>query len=220
LPAPGSDGLFEIIGVARDVPNSGLRQPPAPLMYIPYTLMLGDQATLVVRTDGDPLAMTRTIQEKVREVDPNLPLTGMRTAEAVLSTQGWAQERFVAALLGGFAGLSLIVACAGLYSVVSYAVSQRLKEFGIRIALGASVSDVIFAAVRTPLIAVLLGLGAGIVLSAGLNRMISSWSFGNTSDPIVIIATSALLLAVTMVSLMTGVRRTASLDPLAALRSE
>jgi hypothetical protein len=212
--------LFEIIGVARDVPNSGLRQVPGPLMYIPYTLMLGDLATIVVRTDGDPLAMTRTIQEKVRAVDPNQPLTGMRTAEAVLSTQGWAQERFVAALLGGFAGFSLIVACAGLYSVVSYAVSRRLKEFGIRLALGARVSDVIFVAVRTPVIAVVTGLGAGIVLSIVLNHIISSWSFGNTSDPVVIIATSTLLLAVTIVALMIGVRRTASIDPLAALRSE
>ena len=103
LPAPGSDGWFEIIGVVGDTPNVGLHERPAPSIYVPYTLMLSDTQYLILRTSRDPLSMTRSIREAVRTVDPNQPVNAIRTAESALADAGWARERFVTLLLLGFA---------------------------------------------------------------------------------------------------------------------
>ena len=98
LPAPGSDGWFEIIGVVGDTPNVGLHEPPAPSIYVPYTLMLTDTVNVILRTSHDPLSMTRSIREAVRSVDPNQPVDVVRTAEDALAIAGWAREQFVALL--------------------------------------------------------------------------------------------------------------------------
>jgi hypothetical protein len=95
LPAPGSDGWFEIIGVVGDTPNVGLHERPAPSIYVPYTLMLSDTQYLILRTSRDPLSMTRSIRAAVQTVDPNQPVNAIRTAESALADAGWARERFV-----------------------------------------------------------------------------------------------------------------------------
>src|SRR5262245_54744672 len=120
LPAPGSDGWFEIIGVVGDTPNVGLHEPPAPSIYVPYTLMLSDSLNVILRTSHDPLSMTRSIREAARTVDPNQPVNLVRTAEDALADAGWARERFVTLLLLGFAVFALMLAVVGLYRVVSY----------------------------------------------------------------------------------------------------
>src|SRR4029453_5172212 len=96
--APGSDGWFEIIGVAGDTPNVGLHDPPAPSIYVPYTLMVGDSVNVILRTSRDPLSMTRSLREAVRTLDPNQPISRLRTAEDELAAAGWASERFVPCL--------------------------------------------------------------------------------------------------------------------------
>jgi predicted permease len=218
LPAPGSDGWFEIIGVVGDTPNVGLHELPAPSIYVPYTLMLSDTQNVILRTHHDPLSMTRSIREAVRTVDPNQPVNGIRTAEDALAGAGWARERFVTSLLLGFALVALMLAVVGLYSVVSYSVSCRFKEFGIRMALGAGRARIVNAAVQPAVLAIVAGLFAGLALSVGVNKVVAQWSIGNLNDPVVLVAVSVLLCVVTMMSAAIPANRAASIQPADALR--
>ncbi len=217
LAAPGSDGWFEIVGVVGDTPNVGLHEPPAPSIYVPYTLMLSDSLNVILRTSPDPLAMTRSIREAVRTVDPNQPVS-VYTAEGALARAGWARERFVTLLLLGFAVCALMLAVVGLYSVVSYSVSCRFKEFGIRMALGAGRGRIVNAAVQPAVLAIVAGLFAGLALSVGLNKVVAQWSIGNLNDPVVLVAVSLVLFVVTMMSAAIPANRAASIQPVDALR--
>jgi putative ABC transport system permease protein len=219
LAAPGNDGWFEVIGVVRDVPNAGLRARSLPSMYIPYTAMLGDSANFVIRTRRDPMSMVRSLREQVREIDAHQPLGIVRTAETVLALQGWARERFVAVLLFGLATVALLVAAFGLYSVVSYSVSHRVREFGIRVAIGARQGDVLRLALARPLLSIAAGLGLGIAMSVLLNRALSKWSIGNFDDPLVLATTSVVLVAVTLAAALIPARHAASMAPGTAMRS-
>jgi predicted permease len=217
LAAPGSDGWFEIVGVVGDTPNVGLNEPPAPSIYVPYTLMLSDSLNVMLRTSRNPLAMARSIREAVRTVDPNQPVS-VYTAEGVLANSGWARERFVTSLLLGFAMFALMLAVVGLYSVVSYAVSCRFKEFGIRMALGAGRGRIVSAAVQPAVLAIVAGLFAGLALSVGLNKVVAQWSIGNLNDPVVLVAVSLVLFVVTMMSAAIPANRAGSIQPVDALR--
>jgi len=217
LPAPGSDGWFEIIGVVGDTPNVGLHERPAPSIYVPYTLMLSDTQYLILRTSRDPLSITRSIQEAVGTIDPNQAVNVVRTAEDALADAGWARERFVTLLLLGFTACALMLAVVGLYSVVSYAVSCRFKEFGIRMALGAGRGRIVNAAVTPAILAIVAGLCAGLASSVGLNKLVGQ-SIGNLDDPVVLVAVSLVLCVVTMMSAAIPANRAASIQPVDALR--
>jgi predicted permease len=218
LPAPGSDGWFEIIGVVGDTPNVGLHEPPAPSIYVPYTLMLSDTQNVILRTRHDPRSMTRSIREAVRTVDPNQPVNVVRTAEDALADAGWARERFVTLLLLGFAVVALMLAVVGLYSVVSYSVSCRFKEFGIRMALGSSRGRIVNAAMQPAVFAIVAGLCAGLALSVGLNKVVAQWAIGDLTDPVVLVAVSLVLFVATIVSAAIPANRAASIQPADALR--
>ena len=218
LAAPGSDGWFEIVGVVGDTPNVGLHEPLAPSIYVPYTLMLSDSLNVILRTSRDPpLAMTRSIREAVHTVDPNQPV-GVYTAEGALASAGWAREQFVTRLLLGFAMFALMLAVVGLYSVVSYSVSSRFKEFGIRMALGAGRGRIVNAAVQPTVLAIVAGLVAGLALSVGLNTVVARWSIGNLNDPVVLVAVSLVLSVAAMMSAAIPANRAASIQPVEALR--
>jgi predicted permease len=220
LAAPGSDGWFEIIGVVGDTPNVGLHEPPAPSIYVPYTLMLSDSLNVILRTSHDPRLMTRSIREAVRTIDPNQPVNAVRTAEDELASAGWAREQFVTLLLLGFAVFALMLAVLGLYSVVAYSVSCRSKEFGIRMALGAGRGRIVHAALQPAVLAIVAGLFAGLALSLGLNKVIAQWTIGDLNDPVVLVAVSLVLVVVTMVSAAIPANRAASIPPADALRTD
>jgi predicted permease len=220
LPAPGSDGWFEIVGVVGDTPNVGLHERPAPSIYVPYTLMLSDTQYLILRTGRDPLSMTRSIRAAVQNVDPNQPVNAIRTAESALADAGWARERFVTLLLLGFAVFALMLAVVGLYSVVSYSVSCRSKEFGIRMVLGAGRGRIVNAAVQPAVLAIVGGLFAGLALSVGLNKVVAQGSIGNLNDPVVLVAVSLVLCVAAMISAAIPANRAASIQPADALRSD
>ena len=218
LAAPGSDGWFEIIGVVGDTPNVGLHEPPAPSIYVPYTLLLSDSLNVILRTSHDPLSMTRSIREAVRTVDPNQPVDVVRTAEDALASAGWARERFVTLLLLGFAVFALMLAVVGLFSVVSYAVSRRFKEFGIRMALGASGPNIMHSALGPAMTAIGAGLVAGLGLTVASDGIIGRWSIGNLSDPTVLWIVTVVLIAVTAAAALIPANRAASIQPAGALR--
>jgi ABC-type antimicrobial peptide transport system permease subunit len=154
----------------------------------------------------------------VRSVDPNQPVNWVRTADDALAEAGWARERFVTLLLLGFAVFALMLAVVGLYSVVSYSVSCRFKEFGIRMALGAGRARIVRAAVQAAVLAIVAGLFAGLALSVGLDKVVAQWTIGNLNDPVVLVAVSLVLLVVTMMSAAIPANRAASIQPADALR--
>jgi ABC-type antimicrobial peptide transport system permease subunit len=182
--------------------------------------MLSDSLHVILRTSLDPRSLTGSIREAVRTVDPNQPVNVVRTAEDELASAGWARERFVTLLLLGFTALALMLAVVGLYSVVSYSVSCRLKEFGIRTALGAGRGRIVHAAVQPAVLAIVAGLFAGLALSVGLNKVVARWSIGNLNDPAMLVAVSLVLFVVTMMSAAIPANRAASIQPADALRTD
>jgi putative ABC transport system permease protein len=220
LAAPGADGWFDVIGVVGNTPNAGLHAPIESAVYVPHTAMLGDSLTLVIRTAGNRATMERAVREAVRAADADQPVWRIQTAEDVLANTGWARERFVTLLLLGFGAFALILAAVGLYSVVSYSVSHRVREFGIRTALGATPTHVVRLALGPTIAPVAIGLAAGLVLSAASNAIVARWSIGNLSDPIVLATISLVLLTVATAAALLPARRVASIPPATALRSE
>jgi cell division protein FtsX len=206
--------------VVGDTPNVGLHEPPAPAIYVPYTLMLTDTVTVILRTSRDPLSMTRSIREAVGTVDPYQPVAEVRTAEDALADAGWARERFVTWLLLGFAGFALMLAVVGLYSAVSYSVSCRFKEFGIQMALGAGRGRIVRAAVQPAVLAIVAGLFAGLASSVALNKVVARWSIGDLNDPVVLVAVGLVLCVVTIMSAAIPANRAASIPPTDALRTD
>jgi hypothetical protein len=221
LNAPGRDGSFEVIGVLRDVPNRGLREPIAPAMYYPYTVALSDIAVLLVRTKGSPLVAQSFAEARLRtavsRADGNLPVIRFITPETLMGRQ---QGEFVSGVLLGFAGIALVLASFGLFSVASYTIAHRTREFGIRIVLGASPRAVLRSALQSTMLAVFAGLGVGLVLSLGLSSVLARWSIRNVDDPVVLVAAVGTLLLSTGIATLIPARRAAAIEPAIALRVE
>jgi predicted permease len=217
LDAPGRDGSFEVIGVMRDAPNRGLREPIAPAMYYPYTVALSDIAVLLVRTKGSPPAAEARLRTAVSRADGNLPIVRFITPETFMGRQ---KGEFVSGVLLGFAGIALVLASFGLFSVASYTIAHRTREFGIRIALGASPRAVLRSALQSTMLAVFAGLGVGLALSVGLSSVLARWSIRNVDDPVVLIAAVGTLLLSTGIAALIPARRATAIDPAIALRIE
>ena len=215
--APGRDGWFEVIGVVHDAPNRGLREPIAPAMYYPYSMALGDMAVLLVRTTGNPAAAERDLRTAVSRADANLPIIRFLTPDGFM---GWPQSRFVTVVLFGFSAVALLLAGFGLFSVASYTIAHRTREFGIRIALGAARGAVLRSALQSIVIAVSAGLALGLMLSVALNSLLERWSIRNMGDPLVLAAVAGTLLVSTVAATMIPARRATSIEPSIALRTE
>jgi predicted permease len=217
LNAPGRDGWFTVIGVLRDAPNQGLREPIAPAMYYPYTAALSDIALLFVRTKESPGAAEARLRAAVARADGNLPIVRFLAPEGFIGRQ---QGEFVSALLLGFAGVALVLASFGLFSVACYTIAQRTREFGIRIALGAAPGSVLRSAMQSTIIAVTAGIGTGLSLSVVLNSVLAQWSIRNMDDPFVLAAVVGTLLIATLAATLIPARRATAIQPTVALRTE
>ncbi|MGH9666509.1 MAG: ABC transporter permease, partial [Bryobacteraceae bacterium] len=196
LPPTGGE-TFEIVGVAATARNRGLSEAPAPAIYIPYTVAIVPGCGYLIRTASDPHAFVRAIRERVRSVDADQPVTDLLTLDEVLRNFERAYPRFSTTLFSIFAGVALALAAAGMYSLISYSVSRRTHEFGIRMALGAQGSDVarLVLATMAKLIAtgMAIGLAASLALTGLISRYLSGW---NPKDPVAYTGVVLVLTAV------------------------
>ena len=209
-----------IVGDALNDSNTGLRKQPAVL--VPYTLISPPGFSLAIRTTGDPKKVTNALRAQVREMDQQQPINGPTTFEEILAFQS-AQPRFTMLLFTLFATLGLVLAMAGIYSVLSYSVSKRTREMGVRIALGAQRTDVLRLIFKSGAALVGLGLLIGLPASFAAARLLSS-QIGlfqvNSADPISFVGVIVLLGFVAAVACLLPARRASRIDPLEALRYE
>jgi len=164
--------------------------------------------------------MTSTVRSAMQEIDKDLPLYGIKTVNDVIS-ESVAPRRLNMLLLGIFAGLALVLAAVGLYGVISYSVSQRTREIGIRMALGASHKSVLRLVVGQGMVLALIGVAIGVVASFFLTKFMATLLFGvSATDPLTFVAISVLLMGVSMVASLVPARRAMKVDPMVALRYE
>jgi len=173
-----------------------------------------------VRSEVPPLTLLHTIGAKINTIDPEQPLNrDVRDLEHLITSQPeWQEERLVAWLFGAFALLGLALAAVGLYSVVSYTVTQRNAEFGIRMALGAQRVQVLGMVYRSAAVSLSCGIAAGIVLTLALSKVVAHWTNGASGDPMILVGVTLLLALVAAVACAVPARRAFLMDPVAALR--
>lgn len=208
---------YVIIGIASDAKYNTLRRSIAPAMYLP---MAGNRATFEVRTAGDPRALIPALRSLLERHDKNLPITNVCTQEEYIDML-LSRERLVAELSGLFAVLALVIACVGLYGLLSFEVVRRTREIGIRMALGSRRSNLAWLVVSHGMALVLLGTVTGIAGALALGRVLTGLLYGvKPSDPTSLIASAVLLIAVALAGAFMPARRATRVDPMVALRCE
>jgi predicted permease len=211
---------FQVIGVVRDSRINDIRESAPPTAYHSLAQDVIDIATLNVRTFGDPAELLAKIRDVVRSVDPTLPITDSSTV-AELVSNSLSQQRLIARLTSIFGGLALVLACLGLYGVMSYIVARRTAELGIRLALGASRTDILWLVLKQVLVVIAIGLIAGLVLSLLSVRAVCSLLFGlSPYDPATMLGAMGVLVVVSLASGLKPAWRAAQVNPNQALRFE
>jgi putative ABC transport system permease protein len=209
-----------VVGVVGHLAHEGLDAQKRVQLYLPLAQNPRALMGFTVRTVGDPLAATATIRRAVASVDPDLPLAAPASMETLVDAS-LGSRRFAMLLLGGFALLSLVLASIGLYGVMSYTVTQRAREMGVRLALGAGTGDVLGLVLRQGVNLTLLGVGIGIAAAFALTRVMKTMLFGvGATDPLTFVTLPLVLLAVALLATYLPARRATRTDPIVALRAE
>jgi predicted permease len=213
--------IREVIGVAGDVKFRGLdSRKSLATVYVPLAQITFWNQAMVVRTSGDTASASSAMGAAVHQQDPDQPLRDVRTMDDILA-DSLSQRRFSMLLLASFAGLALILAAVGIYSVLAYAVRQRQREIGIRMALGAQLNDVLRMVITEGMCPALIGVGLGLAGALALKRAISSLIFGvSESDPLTFLSVAVLLAMVALVASILPAYRATKVDPMRALREE
>ena len=216
----GRETPYEIVGVVGDVKHEGLDKEVRPTVYFPNAQEPDGRATLVLRTAADPMRIARMVQDQIHSYDKEQAIADIEPLDAVLS-KSVARPRFQSVLLGSFAGLALLLAAIGIFGVMSYSVSQRTHEIGIRMALGAQRDEVLRLVVGQGLILALLGIGAGLIAALALTRFLRTLLFNvSPTDPVIFISVPLILCAVAVAATWLPAHRATEIDPMIALRYE
>jgi predicted permease len=226
----GTEHDYTIVGVVADVRQSGLDRAPAPEMYFSVAQAPGSggvgghmaqTATFVVRAEaGDPKSLADSVRRAVQGIDPGLPLFHVETLQTVIS-DSVADRRLNGALLGSFAAIALALATLGLYGVISYAVTQRTRELGIRVALGAQRGDLFRLIVGSGMKLAAIGLAVGLLAAFGLTRFLASLLYGvSAGDPLTFAVVIIVLCLVAFLANYLPARRATKVSPTEALRYE
>jgi predicted permease len=217
-----------VVGIVKAVHHNGLTDVVKEKFYVPHTQWarsLGNTnlirgMTVVARTDGNPAALTAPIREAIRQLDPALPMADVRTMTDVVGA-AMSTPRFTSVLLSIFALLALTLSAIGIYGVLSYVVSRRRREIGIRVAIGARRGQVIRMVLQSGLMLALAGIGAGVVLALGVTRLLQGLLHGVApADPATFAAVAVALGAVAILASAVPAWRASRVDPVVALKSE
>jgi predicted permease len=212
---------IEIIGVVKGAKYANLREP-APRTYYLYYLErpTPSDMTFQLRTGGDAIDYTATIQRLVREIDPQVQVVELRTMTDEIN-ESLTQERFIAQLSGAFSLFALLLVCVGLYGVISYSVARRTNEIGIRIALGARSANVVRMVMHEVSLLIALGVGVGLAAAMATTRLVGALLFElSPTDPLTIALATLLMIVVAALAGYLPARRASRIDPMAALRYE
>jgi putative ABC transport system permease protein len=210
----------EIVGVVGDVRHHGLDSTPRPTIYWPHPELVYNSMMLVVRSNAAPIPLTRSIRAIVQSLDPDLPISDVRTMEQWMS-DNVGQARFNTLLLGIFSALALLLTVIGIYGVMSAAVTERTHEIGVRMALGATPRDIWRHTLAAGAIITLVGLSTGLAASLILTRLLSSLLYDvKPRDPVTFAVVTAVLASVALLACYVPARRAMRVDPMVALRYE
>ncbi len=217
----GGGALFTVVGVVGDSRQRRPNEEPRPEAFFSFDQQNWTNSLfLTVRTTADPSSAITAIRQAVWDVDDNIPISGVRTMRDVISA-ATADARFFTVLIVAFGALALLLGAVGVYGVLSYVVSQRTHEIGIRIALGADSSQVLWNAMARGLSPVALGIGAGLLGAFAATRQLSSLLFGvSPTDPLTFAAVPVILLLVAAIASYLPARRAAQVDPMISLSAE
>jgi putative ABC transport system permease protein len=211
---------YEIIGVTGDIRHESLVEKIVPEVYIPLVQEPWYSMSIVVRATGDPLQLAGAVQREIQAIDKEQPVYNVRTMERVVS-ESLAPQRVTMGMLGVFALIALVMASVGIYAVMSYAVTQRTHEIGIRMALGAQPGDILKMVVRQGMWLALIGVGLGLVASYWLMQAMTRILYSvSATDPLTFTAISLLLMLVAFTANYIPARRATKVDPMVALRYE
>jgi putative ABC transport system permease protein len=218
--AQGQPIWWEIVGVAANVRSLELREEASPEFYLSSLQDTFAGMSIVIRAAVEPASLTPEIRRIVAEVDRSAPVSEVKTMDHIVA-EAVTQPRFNLFLLGLFGGIALLLSAAGIYGVTAYSVTQRTHEFGIRMALGAQVGDVLRMILGQGMMLILIGIAVGLLASFALTRLMKSLVFGvSVTDPLTFVVITLLLSLVALLACYIPARRATKVDPLVALRYE
>src|SRR6266446_5683199 len=212
------EALWEIVGVVADVKNDDLDERPDPTIYLPHAQNVWLTMHIVIRATQDPTRLLSALRSEVHSLDPNLPVYNVKTLTGMIDER-ISPKRLMTYILAVFALIALLLAAIGIYGVMSYAVTQRTQEIGIRMALGAQATDVLKLVVSNGMMLALIGVVIGLPCAFGLTRLLANFLFGVApTDAATFAAVSLCLIVVALLACYVPARRATKVDPLVALR--
>jgi putative ABC transport system permease protein len=215
------DSMRTIVGVVGHAMHEALDAKPRIQLYLPYAQLGGIASmSVAVRTTGDPLLMARPVREAIHGVDKDMPMSNVRSMDQMLEIS-LGQRRLSMILLGAFSAIALVLASIGIYGVLAYSVTQRSRELGIRMALGAARGRVLRLVIGQGMALAAIGIGIGLVGALALTRLLGTQLYSvKPTDPATFAGVSLLLAAIALVATLVPALRATRVDPVVALREE